>query len=102
ITVSSSNITTNGIRYTWTVTDNPAVTGELPGTGQGQMIGSAIVQTLVNTSNNFQQVTYIITPWTIDIDGNNRCAGTQFTVYAWIEPTARVVGSISNDTICNN
>jgi gliding motility-associated-like protein len=102
ITVSSDNVTTNGIRYTWTVTENPNVTGESGSTGTGQIIGSAVVQTLINTSNIFQRVTYIITPWTIDNNGNNKCAGTQFTVYAWVEPTPKVVGSISNDTICNN
>ena len=102
IVVNSINTTTNGIRYTWTVVDNPDVTGESGSTGQGQLIGTAIVQTLVNTSNSSQRVTYTITPWTIDNNGNNKCPGDQLIAYAWVEPTARVTATISNDTICNN
>ena len=102
IVVSSINSTTRGIRYTWTVTDNPAVEGASSSTGQGQLIGTPIVQTLNNTSDDYQVVQYTITPWTIDNDGNNKCSGSPFTVDIWVEPTARVISTISNDTICNN
>ena len=70
----SGQTTTNGIRYTWTVADNPDVTGESSSTGNGQLLGTAIIQTLNNTSNTAQKVTYRITPNTIDSSGNNSCA----------------------------
>ena len=54
----SGQTTTNGIRYTWTVADNPNVTGESNSTGNGQLLGTAIIQTLLNTSNTAQKVTY--------------------------------------------
>ncbi|MBN2862065.1 MAG: gliding motility-associated C-terminal domain-containing protein, partial [Bacteroidales bacterium] len=102
IPVNSENNTTNGIRFTWNVTDNPNVTGEEPSSGQGQDNGSSIIQTLVNNSNDAQVVPYTITPWTIDNNGINKCAGNSITVYIWIEPTAKVVTSITNDSICND
>ena len=46
IPVTSSNTTTNGIRYTWTVTDNPNITGESDSVDPGQNIGTSIQQTL--------------------------------------------------------
>ena len=46
IPVTSSNTTTNGIRYTWTVTDNPDITGESNSVDPGQNIGTSIQQTL--------------------------------------------------------
>ena len=73
IPVTSSNTTTNGIRYTWTVTDNPDVTGESNSVDPGQNIGTSIQQTLTNTSADAQRVTYTITPWTVDENGNNAC-----------------------------
>ena len=96
----SGQTTTNGIRYTWTVTDNPAITGESNSVGKGQMLGSQIVQTLQNTSNTAQKVTYRITPHAIDNNDNNACPFNFIDIDVWVEPT--VVITAVNDTICNN
>ena len=87
IPVTSTNTTTNGIRYTWTVTDNANITGETGSAGNGQNIGTPIAQTLDNTSTDAQMVTYTITPWTVDENGNNACSGTPISVDVWVEPT---------------
>ena len=96
----SGQTTTNGIRYTWTVTDNPDITGESNSVGKGQMLGSQIVQTLQNTSNTAQKVTYRITPHAIDNNDNNACPFSFIDIDVWVEPT--VVITAVNDTICNN
>ncbi|MFC2152142.1 PKD-like domain-containing protein [Bacteroidota bacterium] len=104
IAVTSPNTTTNGIRYTWTVTNNPNITGETNSTGNGQNIGSSIVQNLTNTSFSKQMVQYTITPWTVNASSENECtdAGEVITVDIWIDPTPRVFTSIVRDTICND
>lgn len=104
ITVTSPNTTTNGIRFTWTVTDNPDVTGETNSTGNGQNIGSAITQTLTNTSYIKQLVQYTITPWSVNATNDNECtdAAEAITVDIWVEPTPRVFTTILKDTICND
>ncbi|MBU8892968.1 MAG: gliding motility-associated C-terminal domain-containing protein [Bacteroidales bacterium] len=102
--VTSPNSTTNGIRYTWTVTDNPNITGESNSTGNGQSIGTAIIQTLDNISDNKQLVQYVITPWTINANNDNECtdAGEIIIVDIWVEPTPIVITTVFKDTICND
>ena len=99
IPVTSSNTTTNGIRYTWTVVDNPDVTGETGSAGNGQNIGSVLAQTLTNNSPDAQRVTYTITPWTVNEYGNNTCVGTPISIDVWVEPTISIIAT--NDSICN-
>ena len=101
ILVESLNTTYNGIRYTWTVADNPNVEGEQNSTGDGQMIGTAIVNTLDNTTDIAQLVQYILTPWTINNSGDNECIGNQITVDIWVNPTPRVIPVVSEDRICS-
>lgn len=104
ITVTSPNTTTNGIRYTWTVIDNPNITGETNSSGSGQNIGSAIVQNLTNTSFSKQLVQYTITPWSVNASNDNECtdATEVITIDIWVDPTPRVFTSIVKDTICND
>ncbi|WP_462319617.1 PKD-like domain-containing protein, partial [Marinilabilia sp.] len=86
IMVTSENTTTNGIRYTWVVVEDPNISGATNSSGEGQQIGTAIIQNLTNTGLDAQKATYTITPWTIDKDGNNKCPGTPFDVDIWVEP----------------
>ncbi len=62
IPVTSTNTTTSGIRYTWTVTANGNITGESASAGNGNDISVPLAQTLDNTSGDKQMVTYTITP----------------------------------------
>ncbi|PLX20722.1 MAG: hypothetical protein C0597_03940 [Marinilabiliales bacterium] len=104
ITVTSPNTTTNGIRFTWTVLDNPNITGETNSAGNGQNIGTAITQTLTNTSFSKQLVQYTITPWSVNASNENECtdAAEVITIDIWVDPTPRVFTSIVRDTICND
>ncbi len=62
IPVTSTNTTTSGIRYTWTVTANGNITGESASAGNGNDISVPLAQTLDNTSGDKQMVTYTLTP----------------------------------------
>ena len=99
IMVTSPNTTTNGIRYTWTVFQDPDISGASPSSGDGQTIGSAIIQQLSNSGPDAQRAIYTITPWTVDANGDNKCSGTPITVNIWVEPTVTI--SAVNDTICD-
>jgi gliding motility-associated-like protein len=100
ILVTSPNTATNGIRYTWTVVQDPDISGASPSTGNGQSIGSAIVQQLSNSGPDAQRAIYTITPWTVDANGDNKCSGTPITIDIWVEPTVTI--SAVNDTICDS
>lgn len=104
ILVNSSNTTTNGIRYTWTVVNNPNINNETNSVGNGQIIGTPIVQNLVNTSNSKQLVQYVITPWTVNASNNNECtdAAEIITIDIWVNPTPQVNTAVLADTICND
>jgi gliding motility-associated-like protein len=84
------------------VTPNANIDGESNSDAVGNMMGTDLVQTLDNTSDVAQLVTYTITPWSIDADNNNKCDGTTFDVDIWINPTPRVYVSVLQDTICND
>ena len=99
IAPSSNQTAKNGIRYTWTVADNPDVTGEAASVGNGNNIGTPISQTLVNTSNTAQLVRYILTPHAIAANGTNSCAFASITVDIWVEPVVTILAN--NDTLCN-
>ena len=98
ILVSSSNVTTNGIKYTWTVTAPGSVSGA-SANSSGQAVGTPIIQTLTNSSASKQEVIYHITPRTLNGSGSLNCTGTSIDVDVWVEPTVTI--SAPNDTICN-
>ena len=78
----TDEVVPTGTTYTWTVVDNPNITGE----SNQNTPQSTISQTLTNTSTNPQDVIYTVTP----ISGT--CAGNPFTV------TVTVNGEVSIDT----
>ena len=96
-TVSPAN-GTNGIvpantRYTWEVADNPNVTGESRVT-----TGSInISQTLVNTSNIPQTVTYTVLPTSGEVGS---CVGNAFTVSVLVNPQPTITAAQAQ-TVCS-
>ncbi len=96
----STRTTTNGIRYTWTVSSNPNITGATGSAGNDNSLGTAIGQTLINNSVDKQLITYTITPHAIDAAGNNVCSFNSIDVDIWVEPTITITAS--NNNICNN
>jgi len=88
----NGNIVPTGTRYSWTVLDNPNVTGENIGTSQ-----PSISQFLTNNTNTVQTVTYTVTP-TSGAAGS--CVGATFQIVVTVNPRPR----IANETItaCSN
>ncbi|MFN5331133.1 MAG: beta strand repeat-containing protein, partial [Bacteroidota bacterium] len=88
-----STIVPANTTYTWTVASNANVTGE---TDQATP-QTSISQTLTNTSNTAQTVTYTVTP-TSGAAGN--CIGASFQVVVTVNPKP----AIANETItaCSN
>jgi hypothetical protein len=83
-TNGGANIVPANTTYTWTVAPNANVTGQSNQT-TGQ---SSISQTLTNTSNTVQTVTYTVTP-TSGAAGN--CVGQTFQVVVTVNPRPSIV-----------
>ncbi len=89
----SGNIIPQNTTYTWTVADNPSVTGESENsTGVG-----SISDTLTNTSNSPQEVVYTVTPKS-GVAGN--CDGLPFTIRVTVNPKPQIQDTTL--TICSN
>jgi len=86
----TSNSTTPAPNYAWS---RAAVAGILNPAGSG--VGSAITETLVNTTTDPIVVTYLITPTV------NNCDGTVKNVLVTVNPTA-VITSAPSANWCNN
>ena len=78
-----TTIIPTGTTYTWTVVDNPNVTGE----SDQASPQSSISQTLTNATNQSQQVVYTVTP-TSGAQGG--CVGSPFTLTVTISPKPTV------------
>lgn len=98
-TISPSNggstIVPIGTVYTWTVVNNPNVTGESTQTSAQANIS----QTLTNTSNSPQTVIYTVTPQS---GASGACAGDSFTVTVTVDPTPSLSSTLSPAEICSN
>lgn len=79
-----------GTNYSWTISNNPAITGASNGSG------SSIIQILTNTSSIAQIITYTIIPSAAG------CNGNAFTVTITVLPKPDVLFNESNQVICNN
>ena len=80
VNMSPSTIVPLNTTYTWTVIDNPIVTGEIVYT----IAQPTINQTLTNLTNNPQTVVYTVTP----ISGAaGNCIGLPFTLTVTVNPT---------------
>jgi subtilisin-like proprotein convertase family protein len=86
----SGNIVPSGTTYTWTISSNTNITGASASSATGN---SAISQTLINTSNTTQTITYTVTPT------SGTCVGAPFTVTLDVNPIP-VILEISS-TICS-
>jgi gliding motility-associated-like protein len=89
----NGDIVPAGTTYTWTVVDNPAVTGQSDVT----VAQPNISQTLTNLSNEVQTVTYTVTP-TSGAVGN--CVGASFQLEVMVNPVAQVVATPASAVIC--
>ena len=90
-TQTNINLTADvpGTTFAWTSAVVAGVTGNADGSG------STISQTLINTTNTQQIVTYIVTPTSPD-----GCIGSPLTVSVNIEPKPTVTFTPTAQTIC--
>ncbi len=97
--ITSENVTTNGIHYTWTSSaTDPDVSGYTDNiVGQDTLIN--LNDQLVNVGVDSAIVRYTITPWTLDASGNLKCSGIPINIDVWVEPTVNI--NSVNDTLCN-
>ena len=92
---TSTNITTNGIKFTWTVT-NPS--GKISGfvdDNLGQSLGYTISRQLHNSDTIVRYVVYQIVPHAVQNNGKLHCAGTPINVTVYVNPTPRINVSLS-------
>ena len=87
-----TTIIPTGTTYTWTVVDNPNVTGE----SDQAVPQSSISQTLTNATNQSQQVVYTVTP-TSGAQGG--CVGSSFTLTVTVSPKPSITDK--TDAICS-
>lgn len=90
-TNGGGDIVLAGTQYTWTVVDNPNITGDV----DESLPQLSISQNLINTSIVPQTVVYTVTSNSI-----NGCASTTFTVTVLVKPSP-AIGSISPAPICS-
>ncbi|MCP4489114.1 MAG: hypothetical protein GY820_17645, partial [Gammaproteobacteria bacterium] len=88
----TGDTTVSGTTFSWQATDNLNVTGETTTASTA----TSITDTLVNTSNSVQTVTYTITPTSSD-----GCTGDAYTYTVTIDPQDFVVTDPTAH-ICNN
>jgi gliding motility-associated-like protein len=89
----SGNIVPTNTTYTWTISTNTNITGASASTTAGI---STISQTLTNTSNTAQTITYTVTPTSGDT-GN--CVGSNFTITVVVNPKPAILAT--TPTICS-
>ena len=65
------------------------------------LTGETINEQLDNLGTNAQLVTFNVTPYTVDDNGDPRCISAPFTVDVWVEPTPTVYFIPVQDTICD-
>lgn len=82
-TALGAEIIPNGSAYTWTVIDNPDVSGYNSVT----IPQSTISQTLVNMTPSLAQVQYVVTPIS-SLTGS--CEGESFNLYVTVEPSPSI------------
>ena len=85
-----TDIIPNNTTYTWTVNDNPNITGESNSVGSS----SLVTQTLINESNSTQIVTYVITPTT-----SLGCVGDTFNLTVSVDPKPTITDKVA--VICS-
>ena len=87
------NIIPAGSQYTWTISDNPFVSGESSSVSPQ----NSLDQTLINNSNTVQTLSYIVTPVASASGG---CSGETFVLSVNILP--QVLIDLTPDlTVCN-
>ncbi len=101
ITLASTSVPTRSVKFRY-VTEAPAGVTVTPATGGPLDNNAVLVNSITNANDQAQLVKFIITPYTRQAGSElEKCTGINDTAYVWVEPTARIMVTPKQDTICN-
>ena len=101
IGLTTPNTATNAVRFKYSV-DAPAGVDVTSGSQYDLAPGFVITDSIKNNNQTAELVRFIITPYTWDNNGIEKCGGINDTAYVYVEPTVYVDAEPELDTICNN
>jgi gliding motility-associated-like protein len=78
--------------------DYPEIEGYTDTTGL--IVTDLITEPLTNNGDTARIVTYVVSPVTLDVNGNQKCYGINDTVRVWINPTPRATPLNNAPQIC--
>ena len=101
VNIELSTVTTaySGIEFNVdAINSYPEITGFTDRTGL--IVTDIITEALRNSGDTARLVTYIVTPATLDVNGNQKCTGINDTVRVWVNPTPRATPVNNAPHIC--
>jgi gliding motility-associated-like protein len=66
----------------------------------GLIVSDIITEALTNSGDTARIVTYVVSPVTLDVNGNQKCYGINDTVRVWVNPTPRATPVNNAPHIC--
>ena len=102
ITINSITLSEHPVKLKYSVIpDNPAdVDISINGSTTGLDDGYMIADNIENLSFDTQRILFVVTPYTVDGTGAERCTGNNDTVIIFIQPFPQITVSVDRDTIC--
>jgi hypothetical protein len=97
--LTTTTVPPDSVRFKYYVTSTGSVTGYNTGIVLGLINNAVINDSLINSSNSPQTVSYVIRPYSV---GGLGCVGDSTVVPITIYPTPIVNPSVSIQTICSN
>jgi gliding motility-associated-like protein len=101
VNIQLSTVTTpyRGIEFNVdAINSYPEITGFTDRTGL--IVTDIITEALTNSGDTARMVTYVVSPVTLDVNGNQKCNGINDTVEVWVNPTPRATPVNSTPQIC--
>jgi len=99
IQIASPTSSFNGIEFNVSaLNDYAEITGYTD--RAGLTLTDLINEALSNSGDTARIVTYIVTPATLDVNGNQKCFGINDTVRVWVNPTPRATPLNNTTHIC--
>ncbi|MDF1559732.1 MAG: gliding motility-associated C-terminal domain-containing protein, partial [Bacteroidales bacterium] len=99
IQLSTVTVPYHGIEFNVDAINNyPEISGYTDRTGLS--VTDLITEALTNSGDTVRLVTYVVSPVTLDVSGNQKCYGINDTVRVWVNPTPRATPLNNNPHIC--
>ncbi|MCA1742163.1 MAG: SprB repeat-containing protein, partial [Bacteroidales bacterium] len=101
VNIQLSTVTTSyrGIEFNVdAINSYPEISGFTDRTGL--IVTDIIAEALTNSGDTARMVTYVVSPVTLDVNGNQKCHGINDTVEVWVNPTPRATPVNNAPQIC--